>query len=219
MAGSMPDAVTRNVSGGLRAQLASLTSQDDVLAVVMREIGEPVIRTRPKGLEGLVRIIIAQQLSVSSARAITGRLEDAIDIASPDAVLTAPDEVLAKAGLSRPKQRYLRAAAEAVASGALDLHGLAALPDEEAITALCKVKGVGPWTAAIYLLFCEARLKVWPPKDVALLFAYAHAAGLDEKLAMADFDAMAARTFTPLPGLAAHALWTYYGVVKNRPPV
>lgn len=187
--------------------------------MVVSAIGTPVLRRRPAGLYGLVRIIIQQQLSVASAQAILGRCEDAIDIGEASAILALDDDTMRSLGLSRPKSRYIRAAAEAVQSGALDFRAVAQQSDEDATDALVAIKGIGPWTAAIYLLFCEGRLSVWPPRDVALLAAYTAAAGLDERPPMDQFDADAAVRYRPMPGLAAHALWTYYGVLKNRTPV
>ena len=115
--------------------------------------------------------------------------------------------------------RYLRSVAASIDEGALDLVAIPGLGDAEAIDALTAVKGIGPWTAAIYLLFCDGRLSIWPPKDVALRTAYASAAELPELPSMAEFDAHAAERFAPTPGVAAHVLWTYYGVLKGRTPV
>lgn len=182
-------------------------------------IGEPVVRRRPGGLKGLVRIIVQQQLSVASAQSILARCNAAFDLGDGAALLCADPEDLRACGLSRPKVRYIQAIAQAEADGDVCFRRLKKLPDHEALEMLTAIKGIGPWTAAIYLLFCEGRMSIWPPKDVALLAAYTHAAGLQERPAMQVFDEMAAAQFAPKPGLAAHILWTYYGHIKNRTPV
>ena len=183
----------------------------------MDAAGPPVVRRRAPGYPGLFRIITEQQLSVQSAAVILARCEARLDDLEAETVLAAPDDALRACGLSRPKVRYLRAAAEAVTSGALDLGSLPSLPDEEAAAALTAVTGIGPWTAAIYMLFCEGRQDVWPRGDVALLAAHAAASGFAQKPAQRDFDD-AARRFAPYRGVAAHCLWTYYAHLKGRRP-
>ncbi|MGV6818866.1 MAG: DNA-3-methyladenine glycosylase family protein [Parvularcula sp.] len=196
-----------------------LASGNPALRHALEVIGEPVIRRRPGGLKGLVRIIVQQQLSVASAQSILMRCNEAFDLRDGDALRAATEEEMRACGLSRPKIRYIKAIAQAEADGEVCFRGLKKLPDGEALDSLTAVKGIGPWTAAIYLLFCEGRMSIWPPKDVALLAAYTHAAGLEDRPAMQAFDEMAAAQFAPEPGLAAHILWTYYGHIKNRTPV
>ena len=195
----------------------SALSADPVLAAALDAAGPPVVRRRPGGYPGLFRIVVEQQLSVESARAILARCEARLPIIAPDTVLAASDETLRACGLSRPKVRYLRAVASAVEDGTLDLEGLPDLPDEEAAAALTTVTGIGPWTAAIYMLFCEGRRDVWPRGDVALLAAYAAASGFTQKPAQRDFDDRAGR-YAPYRGIAAHVLWTYYAHLKGRRP-
>nr|WP_246408655.1 hypothetical protein [Parvularcula dongshanensis] len=184
----------------------------------MDRAGPPVVRRRTPGYPGLFRIITEQQLSVPSARAILARCHAKLGEPTPSVVLAASDDALRGCGLSRPKIRYLRAAADAVAEGTLDLEGLGALSDEDAARHLVAVPGVGPWTAAIYLLFCDGRLDVWPKSDVALLASYAAASGFAAKPAQRDFDAEADRRYAPWRGVAAHVLWTHYAVLKGRKP-
>lgn len=198
--------------------LRALGKADPALATALGAIGSPVVRTRPGGFEGLFRIIVEQQISVPSAQSILARCHQALTI-SPAGILAASEDELRAQGLSGPKIRYVRAAATAVKDKTLDVDGLGALGDEDAADQLLAITGIGPWTAAIYLLFCDGRVNVWPPKDVALLAAYTHAAGLTEKPAMAAFDQMAHDRFAPHRGHAAHILWTYYAHIKNRTPL
>ena len=197
--------------------LDTLRQADPALAAALDAAGPPVMRRRPGGYPGLFRIICEQQLSVESARAILARCEARLPPITPQAVLSADEEDLRACGLSRPKIRYARLAAEAVESGALPLGALSS-DDAEAAGQLTAVTGIGPWTAAIYLLFCEGREDVWPRGDVALLAAYAAASGFAAKPALKEFDAMASVRFAPYRGTAAHILWTYYAHLKGRRP-
>lgn len=196
--------------------LAFLRAADFGLAQALEVIGAPVVRRRPGGFEGLFRIVVEQQLSVESARAILARCQAQLGAPLPETVLAAPEDALRACGLSRPKIGYLRGVAEAVLDERLDLLALGRLPDEDAAAALTAIRGIGPWTAAIYLLFCEGRTDIWPRSDVALLAAYTAAAG-GEKPAMRDFDA-SAQAWAPHRGTAAHILWTYYAHLKGRVP-
>jgi len=179
-------------------------------------IGAPVIRRREGGFAGLFRIIVEQQVSVPSAQAIWTRCNAGVDCASPPAVTALGVEGLRAFGLSTPKARYVAGIAQASASGAIDFARLGALDDAAAAATLTALKGVGPWTASIYLLFCEGRADIWPPNDVALKHAYGAAAGdAIEQRALDD----RADGWRPYRGVAAHLLWTFYAVLKGRTPL
>lgn len=179
----------------------------------------PTIRQRPGGYGALFRIVVQQQLSLTSAASILARCEDALDITDPSVVASAPTTALKGLGLSAPKARYVHCAAEAVLSGALPIGRLGTLSDDAAMEALTAVTGIGPWSAAIYLLFCEGRLTVWPPNDVALLNAYRTASDSDVGVeTQKDFDRHAQATFAPHGGLAAHVLWSYFHHLKGSSP-
>ena len=208
-----------NVFADVSDACTDLSGRDAALAKAIGEIdGKPFIRRRPGGYGGLFRIIVEQQVSVPSAQAILRRCYRNIPEVTAEAVSQLTEEALRGCGLSGPKVRYVQAAAEAVLSGALDLENLPALSDKEAAARLCTVKGIGPWTAAIYLLFCEGRADIWPRGDVALLAAYAAASGFSAKPAMKDFDALG-ESWTPYRGIAAHILWTYYAKLRGRDPI
>lgn len=212
-----------NIFGDTSAACAALAKQDAVLAHALDAIGAPHIRRRPGGFEALFRIIVEQQVSVASAQAIWKRCLFGVDPLTPDAAIAAGEDGLRACGLSGPKIRYVLALAEAIARGEFDPNSVVALPDNEALAALQSLKGIGPWTAAIYLLFCEGRIDVWPAGDVALLAAWRDArAGAGKtrgpQPSMAGFDARAAR-WAPQRGLAAHILWTYYAHIRGRTPI
>ncbi len=148
--------------------LAELGARDPAVAAVVARVGVPPPRQRPRGAATLVRTIVGQQVSVASARAIIGRLEALIGADLPlDPLADASDEALRAVGLSRQKAGYLRSLAGEVTSGRLAIDSLPD-DDEEAIAALVRVKGIGRWSAEVYLLFAEARPDVWPAGDLAV---------------------------------------------------
>lgn len=198
--------------------LAELRAADPALGAAMDAAGPPVVRRREGGFPGLARIVIQQQLSVQSAAAIITRCEAGLGTLTPEAILGAREDELRACGLSGPKIRYLRAVAEGFADGTLSAEALSALSSGDLAARLTAITGIGPWTAAIYLLFCEGRQDVWPRGDLALLVAYQNAAGLPERGSQAAFDRMASVRFRPRCGTAAHVLWTYYAHLKGRQP-
>jgi DNA-3-methyladenine glycosylase II len=185
---------------------------------IMRRVhdlaGDPPLRLRPAGFEGLARIIVGQQVSVASATAIWGRTVEACRPFDPAVLLALQDKHLAGAGLSRPKIRTLRAIALACRDG-LDLTRLDHASDEEVHAALTEVSGIGPWTADVYILFCLGRADGWAPGDLALQVAAQHALELGErpdKVAMLEL----AERWRPWRGVAARLLWAYYAALKAK---
>lgn len=196
----------------------ALARRDAALRTALKAIGAPHIRRRPGGFEALFRIIVEQQVSAPSAQAIWKRCNEGVAVADCVAVGALGIDNLRALGLSTPKARYVAALAETVSSGELDLAALAQVDDGEAAARLIALKGIGPWTAAIYLLFCEGRLDIWPPGDVALQYAYGAASGLDGKVPARELDEKAAG-WAPWRGLGAHILWTYYAHLRGRTPI
>lgn len=163
---SAPFAVTEQT---LPQALRALAMADPDVARALEEVGPPPLRYRPPGFATLLRIIVAQQVSLASAQAIADRLQAACDPVTPEGFLSLSDEDLRRVGLSRPKQRYGRALAAQVLSGELDLAAVADLDDEPAIAALTRAKGIGRWSAEVYLLFSLGRPDVFPVDDVGLM--------------------------------------------------
>lgn len=177
--------------------------------------GDPPLRRRPAGLEGLARIVVGQQLSTASAAAIWSRLEAAVAPLSAEALLAASDEVLRGAGLSTPKIRTLRNVARAVSDGALAIESLGALPDEAVHEQLTCIPGIGPWTADIFIMFCLGRRDAFAAGDLALQVAAEGAMGLGYRPAAQELLELAER-WRPWRGVAARLLWAYHPILKER---
>lgn len=195
-----------------------LAEKEPTLARALSSIDKPHIRRRAGGFEGLFRIIVEQQVSVPSAQAIWGRCQAEIDPMTPENIIDLGTDRLKLCGLSRPKARYVFGLASAVANGDLDLHEIGTLGVAGASARLQEVKGIGPWTAAIYLLFCEGHVDIWPQNDVALKHAYNAAKPRKPALSQQELDRRAAR-WQPYQGIAAHILWTYYAKLRSRAPI
>lgn len=199
----------------LGAAIAALRASGDAMIEHMLGVaGPPAVRSRPAGFAGLASIIMAQQLSVASASAIFARLEARLAPLDAAAVLGADDIVLRECGLSGPKIRTLRAIAAAVTTGALTLDALPGMEAEAARAMLTSVKGIGPWTASVYLLFCIGHADSFPAGDLALQEAAKIALGLEVRPHEAALSAIA-EAWRPHRGVAALLLWRYYGVVKQ----
>lgn len=207
-----------DVFGDTSDACAVLAKKDPILGRAIAAIDRPHIRRRPGGFEALFRIIIEQQVSVASAQAIWGRCHGGMSAMTPKAALRQGEDGLRSFGLSGPKIRYVLALAQSMEDGTLDLSILPTLNDNDASVLLQRIKGIGPWTAAIYLLFCEGRIDIWPPGDVALLGAYGAARKRGPRPEMKQFDARAHR-WAPYRGVAAHILWTYYAHIRGRTPI
>lgn len=193
----------------------SLAAADPALAAVEAVTPPFAWRVGLGGFPGLLKMIVQQQVSLASAAAIWARVEAGLPQMTP-AIVAAHDETyLRTLGLSQPKARYARAIAEAHLSGACDFDALRALPDEEAIAALTAIKGVGRWTAEVFLMFTQGRLDLFPGGDVALQEAMRWVDRAEvrptEKQAYAR-----AELWRPYRGVAAHLLWACYGAVKRR---
>ncbi|WP_213982016.1 DNA-3-methyladenine glycosylase 2 family protein [Sphingomonas sp. dw_22] len=195
----------------LRASIDALAGIEPAFAAALERAGYPEPRIRERGHETLLRTIIGQQVSVAAAQSIWNKLADALgDLTDPATIAAAPDEALRAAGLSRQKAGYARSLAEEVTSGRLDL---AHLPgdDEEAIAALTRIKGIGRWSAEIYLLLAEGRPDVWPAGDLAVQVEIGrilgHAERPSEKLTRA-----LAEPWRPHRGAAAIFAWHHYKV-------
>ena len=207
-----------DVFGDVDAACAQLAAKDKTLARALEAIERPFIRRRSGGFAGLFRIIVEQQVSVASAQAIWARCVEGVAPITPEEAIRQGEEGLRKCGLTGAKSRYIFGVAEKIAAGEFDLTCVSSLDDEAASIRLQEFKGVGPWTAAIYLLFCEGRVDIWPPGDVALLGAYKEARTRGPKPTMRTLDRNA-RKWRPYRGLAAHILWTYYAHCRGRTPI
>jgi len=184
------------------------------LARVHAVAGQPPLRRRPAGFKGLARVITAQQLSVASAAAIWGRLEARVRPFTPESFLAVPERDLRDAGQSRVKITTLRALADAIARGSLDLDALRHAPEEDIHRVLTGLNGIGPWTADIYILFCLARADAWSPGDLALQYAVKDALALDDRPSLDEMVEIA-EAWRPWRSVAARLLWAYYGLRRR----
>ena len=193
----------------LKRSLDALARVEPAIAAGLDRHGYPEPRIRDRGHQTLLRTIIGQQVSVASANAIWKRMEDAVGPAlDPIVLAAAPDEMLRAAGLSRQKSSYVKSLAELVASGELDLFELPA-DDEEAILQLTRIKGVGRWSAEIYLLFAEGRGDIWPAGDLAVQEEVGQLLGLAERPSEKTVREIA-RKWSPHRGAAAIFTWHHY---------
>jgi DNA-3-methyladenine glycosylase II len=197
--------------------LEALCRMDPRLAAIRAGVDEVPLRLSEPGFHSLASIIVSQQVSTASARAIFGRFTRLVDPLTPDGLLSAGEEVFREAGLSRPKQKTLRAVAQAVLDG-LDLDDLCRLDPDDAIARMVAVSGVGPWTAEVYLLFAAGHPDVFPARDVALQTAVGHALGMDTRPGEKALMAIA-ESWRPWRGVASRLFWAYYRTIKGRDAV
>jgi DNA-3-methyladenine glycosylase II len=183
-------------------------------AVIAEEAGPLPLRYRAAGYEALAAIIVSQMVSRASADAIWARLEAALPAITPNALAASSVNELKDVGLSGAKITALKALAEACLGG-LELEGTAYLPADEAIGLLTAVKGIGPWSAEVFLLFSAGHPDIFPAGDVALQSAAAWAFELKEKPDSKKLRVLA-EDWMPLRSAAARLLWAFYGVRRGR---
>jgi DNA-3-methyladenine glycosylase II len=193
----------------LHRSIDELARLEPAFARAFERVGYPEPRTSDPGYVTLLRTIVGQQVSIAAARSIWNKLDAAVGgAADPANLLATSDEALRAAGLSRQKVAYARSLAELVVANQLDLHKLPE-DDEEAIAQLVAVKGIGRWSAEIYLLFAEGRPDMWPAGDLAVQVEIGRIMGLDgrptEKL-LRDL----AEPWRPHRGAAAIFAWHHY---------
>jgi DNA-3-methyladenine glycosylase II len=193
----------------LKASLDALTHIEPRFGPVIDKMGYPKPRLRDPGYATLLRTIVGQQVSVAAAASVWNKLEILIgDGCAPHKLLEQDFDALRACGLSRQKQGYARSLAELVVSGGLPLDALPA-DDEEAIAYLTQVKGIGRWSAEIYLLFAEGRGDIWPAGDLAVQEAVGRLMGLSERPSEKATREIA-EAWRPHRGAAAIFTWHIY---------
>ncbi len=200
----------------LRAGLDALAAMEPAIAAAIARVGYPAPRIRQRGFATLLRTILGQQVSVQSADAVWRKLDALVgDASDPATIAAASDETLRAAGLSRQKAGYARSLADEVTSGRLALD---ALPedDEAAIAALVRVKGIGRWSAEVYLLFAEGRTDIWPAGDLAVQIEIGRILGHDTRPSEAATRALA-ESWRPHRGALAVFTWHHYGATGDAP--
>jgi DNA-3-methyladenine glycosylase II len=196
----------------LRASLDALAKIEPAFATAIARIGYPAPRIRDRGYDTMLRAIVGQQVSIKAAAAILAKVDAATGgMHDPANIAATSDEALRAAGLSRQKIAYLKSLAGDVLEGRLDFH---ALPDDDeaAIAAMTHVKGIGRWTAEVYLLFAEGRPDIFPAGDLAVQVEIGRILGLDERPTEKQVRALAER-WRPHRGAAAIFAWHHRHVV------
>jgi len=193
----------------LRDGLDALAEREPAFAAAIARAGYPEPRIRARGYATLLRTIVGQQVSTKAAESVWRKLEGIVgSLDDPGNIARASDEQLREAGLSRQKASYARSLAEEVTSGRLDLANLP-VDDEEATAALVNIKGIGRWSAEVYLLFAEGRTDIWPAGDLAVQIEVGrilgHEARPSEKLTRELAEA-----WRPHRGAAAIFAWHHY---------
>jgi DNA-3-methyladenine glycosylase II len=203
-------------SAKMEEGLSRLLQIDSDLRRVHRELGSPPLWPREPGFATLVHIILEQQVSLASARAAFDRLRATTGPITPISFLTLSDAALLKIGFSRQKTSYCRYLANALVRKEIDLETLAMNPDDSAVRSeLMKLKGIGAWTADIYLLMALRRPDVWPVGDLALAVALREVKRLERRPGPNEMEQIAA-AWRPHRAVAARLLWHHYLSTPRR---
>ncbi len=193
----------------LRAGLAAIAATEPRVGEALARVGHPEPRIRPPGWQTMLRTIVGQQVSVAAAASMWRKLEAELgETFTPEALLARDFDALRACGLSRQKQAYARSLCELVAGGELSFASLPA-DDEEAIAQLTRIKGIGRWSAEIYLLFAEGRPDIWPAGDLAVQAGLHRILGLAERPSEKQTRALA-EAWRPHRGAAAIFTWHCY---------
>lgn len=193
----------------LRTALDALSQREPAIAAAISRAGYPEPRIRARGYATLLRTIVGQQVSTKAAESVWCKLEGIVgSLDDPGNITRAADEQLREAGLSRQKASYARSLAEEVTSGRLDLDNLP-VDDDEAVAVLVRVKGIGRWSAEVYLLFAEGRPDIWPAGDLAVQIEIGRILG-HEARPSEQLTRELAEAWRPHRGAAAIFAWHHY---------
>ncbi len=192
--------------------ISKLIAKDNVFQVILDTYGMPLGYTRPEGFETLCRIILEQQVSLSSATATYNRIKDLVRDITPDSILECTDAEMKRCGVSRQKTSYLRALAEAIVDGDIDLKSFAHKSAEQVRQELIKIKGVGNWTIDVYLLLSLKSPDVLPLGDIGVVSV------IKELWGIQDIENMRLYTkiWAPYRTTATFLLWHYYLAKRHR---
>lgn len=198
----------------LATALEALLLLDPFLEPFAAKAGPLPLRLSKPGFDALARIIIGQQVSQVSADAVYDRFRNHLGAPTAQGFLDAGRDVWIKIGLTRAKQASIAGAANAILEGSLNLDQLSRLSAEEAVTQLTRLKGIGPWTAEVYLVFCEGHCDVFPAGDLAVREAMKMVLNLDDRPDIPQARELAQR-WKPLRGIVARLFWAYYVKIKT----
>ncbi len=198
----------------LQYQLKALLQTHPQLAPIRDRVDEVPLRLRAPGMPGLTEIIVSQQVSKQSAAAMMGRMLVLVNPLTPGNLLRGGNQPMIEAGLSRAKQATLIGVAERMLDGRLNLDQLCEMDIESAQQTLVAVKGIGPWTAEVFLLFCAGHVDIFPAGDVALQ----HAVGVFFETAVRPDEKTCrelVEPWAPHRAVAARLMWAYYSQLKG----
>jgi DNA-3-methyladenine glycosylase II len=204
-----PIETEKDVARGLKALLAA----DPRLVPIAALTGPLPLRRREGGFEGLAHIVTSQQISDAAAASIWARFKAAVDPFTPEQFMRTPEEALRAVGLSGGKVRTLAGIAAAAADG-FDLIAVHDLPAEQAVATMTALKGIGPWTAEIYLLFCVGHPDIFPAGDLALQIGVQQGLRMRTRPDQKKLRKLAEK-WTPWRGVAARLFWAYYRVRRD----
>ncbi len=194
---------------GLALAARELAARDKMLAGILATYGDPPLWRRATGFPTLVHIILEQQVSLKSAKSMLMRIEAAVQPFTPSRFLELGDSYLRGLGVTRQKSAYLLDLSSAIVNGALSFNKLARMSDEEARLALTRVKGIGLWSADVYLLMAMRRADIWPAGDLALAVAIKELMGFPTRPGPLELERLAEQ-WRPHRAVAARMLWQYY---------
>lgn len=189
-----------------------LTKKHPQFAKILKDYGLPPDVSRSPGFETLARIILEQQVSLESANACYRKLSASLKSFTPKNILSLDDAQYKKCGVSRPKIKYLKALATTIKNKQLNLKELPAKTVEEVLEALIQVKGIGPWTAQVYLMFALQHEDIYPPGDIALIKTIKELWEVEEKEEIASV----VETYQPYRSTACFLLWHHYLSKRGR---
>lgn len=195
--------------------ISELGMQDTDLADVVSKWGNPPFWVHAPGFPGLVNAILAQQVTLESAKATFTKLEDTIGPVNPEEFLSLEGETLRAIGFSRQKASYVRGLAHGIRAGDIDLAALESMDNNDARMRLMELRGIGAWTADTYLLFSLRRPDAWPSGDLALVKAIQELRGLATTPGSDEVDRIADQ-WRPWRAVAARILWHYYLCERGR---
>jgi len=186
-----------------------LAARDEILAGIHAKHGDPPLWRRAAGFTTLAHIILEQQVSLKSAKAMLVRLEGKIQPFTPERLLELGDTYLRSLGVTRQKSAYLLHLSNSIVSGQLSFTKLARMSDEDVRVVLTRIKGIGSWSADVYLLMAMRRADIWPAGDLALAVAMKELKGLAHRPGPDELERLA-EPWRPHRAVAARMLWQYY---------
>ena len=195
--------------GIMQDALSELSQRDPVLRRLYQRLGVPPLWARPQSFATLVHVVLEQKVSLASANAVMGRVQKLCPGMQALGFLDLTEHALRTAGMSASKTSYCRSIARALVDGSVSLPGLRSMDDQQVMEKLTSIKGIGPWTAGVYLMMALRRPDAWASGDRALLVSYCENAKISELLSYSEFDAVA-KQWIPHRATAARLLWHAY---------